>query len=141
MKGRLYMPQVSTRRKPVVCIETREHFDSVLDAELKTGINGTNICRACQGRYKGAGGYSWKYREDSTIRSKYFEGKTFNINIHKTARPHRKALVCNETNEIYLSSVEASLKLGISQRNLSVHLAHKYPRTVGKLTFTYFKEV
>lgn len=33
------------------------------DAERKTGISQSNICKCCKGKVKTAGGYVWKYKE------------------------------------------------------------------------------
>lgn len=38
-------------------------FESMREAELKTGINHGNISACCNGRYKHAGGYIWRYYE------------------------------------------------------------------------------
>lgn len=47
--------------KKVLCIETGEVFDSIMDAERKTGIDNGSISKACKGKYKTAGKYHWKY--------------------------------------------------------------------------------
>lgn len=43
--------------KQVLCVETGEVFESIRDAERKTGIN--HISQACNGKRKSAGGYHW----------------------------------------------------------------------------------
>ena len=47
--------------KKVLCVETGEVFESTIDAHRKTGINQSNISNACNGKYKTAGGYHWRY--------------------------------------------------------------------------------
>lgn len=47
--------------KKVLCVETREVFDSVRDAERKTGIDNSIISKVCNGKLKTAGGYHWSF--------------------------------------------------------------------------------
>lgn len=47
------------RMKKVLCIETGETFESTRDASRKTGIG--NISQVCNGKYKTAGGYHWRF--------------------------------------------------------------------------------
>ena len=47
------------RRRPVICVETGVTYESITDANRKTGI--TNITACCKGRIKKAGGYHWEY--------------------------------------------------------------------------------
>lgn len=46
--------------KKVLCVETNEIFDSMKEAQRKTGIFQSNISAVCNGRYKTAGGYHWR---------------------------------------------------------------------------------
>lgn len=48
------------RRKPVICVETNEVFESVLDASKSKGINRSNIQLCISNKRKRAGGYTWK---------------------------------------------------------------------------------
>ena len=47
--------------KKVLCVETSEVFESIIDAYRKTGISYGNISMVCLGKRKSAGGYHWKY--------------------------------------------------------------------------------
>lgn len=53
-----------SRCKKVICIETNEVFNSLKEAEEKTGINRMCISNCCKGKQKKAGKYHWKYKED-----------------------------------------------------------------------------
>lgn len=48
-------------RRQVICIETGELFESIVDAERK--INSQHIGDCCRGKIKTSGGYHWKYVE------------------------------------------------------------------------------
>lgn len=39
-------------------------FNSITEASEHTGVPSSNICKACKGMYKSAGGYKWMYKED-----------------------------------------------------------------------------
>lgn len=44
----------------ILCIETGIIYNSMNEAERKTGIPNTNISKACRGLRKTAGGYHWR---------------------------------------------------------------------------------
>lgn len=50
-----------THAKRVICIETGEIFEAVVDAEKKTNTDHRNIIAVCKGKRKRAGGYTWAY--------------------------------------------------------------------------------
>jgi len=47
--------------KKVLCVETGEIFESMHEAERKTGVHLGNISLACNGKLKTAGGYHWTF--------------------------------------------------------------------------------
>lgn len=49
------------QKRPVICIETNELFESASTAEEKLGINRISISNCCRGKQKTAGGYHWKF--------------------------------------------------------------------------------
>ena len=51
--------------KDVICIETGELFHGVNEAGRKMGISATHISAACKGKRNVAGGYHWKYADES----------------------------------------------------------------------------
>lgn len=54
---------ISTNKKPVICLETRQIYESAQDAFKQTGISYKNISSSCnhaKGRQK-AGGYHWEF--------------------------------------------------------------------------------
>lgn len=56
------------KSKPIVQIDKSGLiigvYDSARQASKELGINRGNICGCCNGRYKSAGGYQWKYLEE-----------------------------------------------------------------------------
>ena len=55
MKGRK-----PSHSKKVLCVETGEIFESMSEAERKTGINNTHISQVCLGKRKTAGRFHWR---------------------------------------------------------------------------------
>lgn len=45
--------------KRVMCIETGDIYDSIMEAAEKTGIHYTGISQCCNGKIKTAGGFHW----------------------------------------------------------------------------------
>lgn len=53
--------KLNPKSRKVRCVETAMVFDSLKDAERKTGTNSSNISSCCSGRLKTAGKYHWEY--------------------------------------------------------------------------------
>lgn len=53
-----------SRQKKVICLETKEVFDSVTEAAKAVNINPSNISRCLTGRHKTAASYHWRYYEE-----------------------------------------------------------------------------
>ena len=49
------------RAKKVFCIETNTIYLTAKEASKITGINNSSISQCCNGKYKTAGGYHWKF--------------------------------------------------------------------------------
>ena len=50
--------------KKVICLETREIFDSIKEASITMNIDHSSISAVCKGKRKTCGGFHWKYYED-----------------------------------------------------------------------------
>lgn len=50
-----------SRKKPVICIDTGQKFDSAKEANQYMGIKTISDC--CNGKYRTAGGYRWRWLE------------------------------------------------------------------------------
>ena len=56
--------QLAQHRKIVKCIETNITYESLADAERKTGILGETISRCCRGKQKTASGFHWEFVQE-----------------------------------------------------------------------------
>ena len=55
-----------SRFKKVLCVETSVVYSSIKEAATAVGLSsGTHICLVCQNKRKTAGGYHWKYVEET----------------------------------------------------------------------------
>ena len=50
-----------SNKKPVKCLTTGKIYDSLLDAELDTGVAISGISKCCKGQRQTAGKMKWKY--------------------------------------------------------------------------------
>lgn len=48
-------------KKPVLCVELNQVFESVKQASEAVNINRGNLSRCCKGKAKTCGGYHWQY--------------------------------------------------------------------------------
>ena len=60
-KGQKKSEGSGTPPKKVLCVETGEIFESIMEASRKTGINSSHISKVCLGKRKTTGGYHWEY--------------------------------------------------------------------------------
>lgn len=56
--------QLAQHRKIVKCIETNITYESLADAERKTGILRETISRCCRGKQKTASGFHWEFVQE-----------------------------------------------------------------------------
>lgn len=49
------------RLQKVLCVEKNKIYNTVSEASEDTGADKSNIAKCCRGKYKTAGGYTWKY--------------------------------------------------------------------------------
>ncbi|MBQ9487223.1 MAG: hypothetical protein IJU91_05425 [Selenomonadaceae bacterium] len=81
----------------------------MVDAAEKLGIKPQNLTAALHGRQKTAGGYTWKYADESLNSQENVQMQTEN----------RKLILCVETGEIFHSIVEAANSKGTTLKGIS----------------------
>ena len=146
-------------RKPIICIDTGEIFDSVKSAAAKVGVTYSCVSMALNGRCKTAGGYRWDYlnpddkvsEETSKNLGRATRGKKQSAEqIEKRATKlrgknnphlnHYKPVFCVETGEIFASVKIAAESVGITPCFLSKVL-HGIKKTAGGYHWKFAKEV
>ena len=61
-KSKMLMRKNIKRKRPIICVETNQIFESICEAGRQTGIDYRNIHRCCNNG-KTAKGFHWKYKE------------------------------------------------------------------------------
>ena len=97
-------------RKPIICLETKEIFESGQDAANKMNLCRTSILKAANGRQNTCGGYHFAGLDD------YKKGE---IKQFVPAEPIYNRVRCITTGEEYDNVCDASRKTGLSRRAIS----------------------
>ena len=99
----------------VICLETKQVFNTVKDAEEWCGKTGVSDC--CRGRCKTTGGHHWMYLEDyEKATAKEIENRIRQAN--ETKYLGRKKVICLETNQVFGCTKDAEKwcgKTGVSK--------------------------
>ncbi len=98
IQKRMQAQAVELFGKAIICIETQEVFKCMVEAAEKLGIKPQNLSAALHGRQKTAGGYTWKYADESLNAEENVQIQTEN----------HKLILCVETGEIFHSITEAA---------------------------------
>lgn len=55
------------KTKPVICVETQEKYESLIEASKCVGVDASTIGKCCKGERKTAGGYHWEYERQREV--------------------------------------------------------------------------
>lgn len=112
----------------VVNINTKEVFNSMVEACKKYGLEHSNLYKACNNQINGTGGYSWAYYDD------YIEG---NFKIKKVQQ--KQPIINLDTLEIFETSVDAGNKYNVSRSNITYCCQGKRNKC-GGYRWKYYKD-
>lgn len=59
--GKHYSVKTEFPKRKVICVETEIIYESLTEAERKTGINHSHICQVCSKQRQTSGGFHWEY--------------------------------------------------------------------------------
>lgn len=109
-------------RIKVICLTTREIFDSQKEAKLKYNIQGSSISQCCYGKLKTCGkdpttkeSLQWMFYDEYIIKNKTVGWYEEYMNSHN----YSSKIICLTTGEIFNSQTEASKKYNIRRQNIS----------------------
>lgn len=123
----------------VVCIETGEVFEHITQAANKIGVDASNITKVCSGTQLTAGGYHWKYLNESNEQQQKRE-QLIEMSIRKVkGESSRVAVICEETGTVYDSVQIAANALSINRCGISNALRGK-AKTAGGFHWKYAEE-
>ena len=106
-----------------------EKFNSITEASRHTNINRNSITKACNGIYKTAGSYIWKYIKNNNI------VKIENVKVENVKVEENKVFIIQfNLNNVeiakYNSICEASIKTNIYKKGIS-NVCNGYKKTAG----------
>ena len=113
---------------PVICLETKQIFDSLREASEQLNIDISMIIRVCKGKQLSAGSLHFRYYKD------YDPNIEYNLNTSKT---RARKVICLETKHIFNSITEAESALHLSNISSACCDTNK---TRGNLHFKYLDE-
>lgn len=115
-----YILQTGIKEIPkIVCIETGEMFDQPKIAAESVGVHPSNITKVCSGDQLTAGGYHWKYANETAAQKEKREAlieknKTTDKGVHSRIRVR-----CVELDKVFASVQAAANALGINRSGIS----------------------
>lgn len=122
------------KRRKIICIETKETFDSLSDASKKYEIPVQNLSQNCCKGHRTAKGMHFAYIDEYNNDWKPFE--EYNTDKRKKVSSLKKKVYCHQTDTIYESATEAGLILNIPNRSISRCCLGELKQTHG-YTFIY----
>lgn len=132
------MSESSTKKKPIICLETKKIYKSIAAAQKEYG-QGATISDCCNGHHQTAGGVHWMFLEQykqtdpSTIKNI--------INAPLLNDLKKKKVICLETNKIYSSISEANSLLKCSRGNIKdVCLNINNRKTAGGYHWMFYED-
>lgn len=136
-----YGKEAYNRRK-IVCLTTKEVFDSLEQAQKKYGC-GTTLSECCKGKRKSCGKHPitkeklvWAYLEDYENMTQDEINKRLNV---KPKLVNTRTVVCLETLEIFESVSDASRKYNIDGSSISKCCRGKY-NLAGGYKWMYYSD-
>lgn len=135
-----FKKDTANNKKIVICLNTKEVFESAVEAGKKFNIKPKNINSCCRGERKSCLG-------ENGIRLQfvfYEEGEEYDLVDLGELHTERRSVICETTNEIFKSVYQASKKYEIDIRRLTncckgrYTYAGKLPNGT-KLKWAYYK--
>lgn len=124
---------------PIMCVETEQIFNSIMEAESFLGLNNAHLSECCrsQNHCKTSGGYHWIYVSD--IDKENWEKQKEKILNNIPYDCKCKKVICIETCVVYRSIIEAQRQTNIDSSSIGRCCQGK-AQTAGKLHWAYYNE-
>ena len=123
---------IPANAKKVICLETKEIFDSATHASKKYNLNHSLISTCCREERYTCGGFHWLFY------SKYLNKTKEEINKIIAIKRNKK-VVCLETLIMYNSTIEVEQKTNIDRSSV-IRCCKNKQITAGKYHFMYYSE-
>lgn len=129
------------RKIKVICLNTKEIFNSIVEASKKYNVNASSIISSCKGKIQSAGKIEgrkirWMYYDDYIKLTdeeieQILNKKSLKKNEHSTLY-NKRNIICLNTKEIFDSIGKASAKYNINKSTLSLCCNNKR-KSAGKI--------
>jgi len=120
-------------------METGEIFEQPKAAAEKAGIHPSNITQVCRGEQLSAGGFHWKYVNETEQQREKREALIESSSKKDLGEYSRVRVLCVETEIVYPSLKNASDELGINRCGISNALRGK-SKTAGGFHWKYAED-
>ena len=107
----------SSIKKNIICVETKEIFDSIAECSRITGIKNQNLSQNCCIHHRSAKGKHYAYLEEYD--DDWIPAEEYNTKRRKEASSRKKEVFCFENKKIYNSVTECAADLGLPVRAVS----------------------
>ena len=104
-------------KRNIICIETKEIFDSITDCSNATGISTQNLSQNCCKNHRTAKGRHYAYLEEYD--EYWTPAEEYGTDKRKRVSTLKKSVYCLQTNKFYSSATECASELGINAREVS----------------------
>lgn len=104
-------------KRKVICIETKEIFNSASDCANLLGIKVSNIITNCCKNHKTAKGKHYSYLEDYNENWKPTE--EYNNKKRKEVNGKKREIYCYQTNKFYKSATQCAKELNLDVRQIA----------------------
>lgn len=121
--------------QPIRCLNTGEIFESIRKTAQSVGRSESLISSIVNGRKDSANGLVFEY-VDQAKKEKADKVRESRIMSHKTKFFRGRAVVCEQTGQVFKSIKEAARWVGVAENNLYKHLKREF-KTCKTLIFSY----
>lgn len=115
--------QMKYKRKPFMCVETGQTFESTRSAASVMGLDASSVTKVLRGRMIQTRGYTFKYLAEPTP-------------ICQRKRRLSYQVRCDNSGKVYKSCLQAALDTGVSDRMIR-EVAQGKRKTVKGLSFSF----
>lgn len=107
----------SNIKRNIICVETEEIFDSIIECSKITGISTQNLSQNCCKNHKTAKGRHYAYLEEFDYN--WTPAEEYDSNKRKKVSSLKKSVYCLQTNKFYDSVTDCANELNIPVRSVS----------------------
>lgn len=134
-RHKLNLSKNSGNAKKIICLETKQIFNSAIEAGKYIGKDSSHITGCCRNVYNTAYNLHWMYYSD------YLNCPKKDIKNKLSLKGKRcTPVICLDTREIFISITDASIKKNINSNSI-IQCCKGFYKTAGKLKWKYIDKI